>query len=1147
MKTASMKAGVLGAAVCCAAALWGETTLTWTGAAGDNAWTTLANWSAPAVPVSDDTAIFTNTVTVTPPADFAGVLYVTNATVTLVVDDDATAARAFSIALDIGAKLVKDGAGALTLRAAPGYYPGGIQVNAGSVTFAGNGAFAAPGMFGPLSVASGAAVTVADSPAADRHGVVVRAEKWDKSFADAWQDFSNRVVTATAFADTWDALGASGSERDRWIYRPDGVSTFHLKDNQTVAEPFYATNTCYVALSRALIAIPASARVAPRISVDDFGLLVCDGMNWSAIYSNKSEWLGTRRLAAGWHALDAAYYEHTGDHRLDVRLASPSLPRHTYLGPNLLWRGVCFTDLKLDASATFTVADGQAVALVCGNGTSVAGEIAGGADTVFAVMGGKLAADAAAFASFAGNVEVAAYGTLALANVPADPSFTCTGAGTFTAARGLSFDSTFAGTIDVPAGTVYTNELGAAVSFTGTGTLVTDTLVGTAEFGGTVVLRERAAGDMTDVAGFAPQTLRLADGASVSIAGGAAWKSFEKPLPDWNADRDAWNLITYQGYKRDYLNEVGMYVTNNGVLVVTDDTGCQRNTAVYTNRAFTAEDAWRIRFTFSSTMLNRWPREVCAEAFSFFLAKSPAAHNPNNLGAFPGDAYGFNIYQYRDAGNQGLTWILNGSTADGPDYKEGAMGISLLKPIDMDVSYRDGMLTVVMTQGAATFSCRCDISEAFRDGTCRYFGFGGGTGWWGGGSGDLQGAGGASAAVYCYQTISNFTGSVADVAAEAGPDVSFTTGDWVLVNDMTLLPGGTNGVETATWSVGRSTNGTAVCQTAFSPHQAFWLDLDERLVATAPEDAAWAEGLSIFFRPSLSGDESSTAYWATGNPSIALKHYFYINNFGLEEEGWRADDQGGYPANNATPKSLGTNHIRIFYDGAGRFTATVSRGTVSYTFEKDYAKILTWDKFYMGLKSATSSWGVYLKTHVLDPVVTQPVPGTAVVDAALEVAVDATATLAVDGWTTNGVASVGFATTAIQNGGVLNVVSAVSGRPAVVAFRDLTVGGATKVVAANGNAVELAKVVAASTSDVLTVEGNWTAADGRVVFRVDAAALPTGGRVLADFSRASYVGAGEPEFVCTGLNGEDLSSRWRVSVANGIVRLTSRGFLLIFR
>lgn len=1138
----TLKTGVLGAAVCCTAVLWGETR-TWTGAAGDNAWTTSANWLPSAVPEASDTVVFTNTVTVTPPADFAGVLYATNATVTLVVDDNATAARAFSTALDIGAKLVKDGTGALTLRAAPGYYPGGIQVNAGSVTFAGNGAFAAPGMFGPLSVASDATVTVADSPAADRHGVVVRAEKWDKNLDDAWQDFSTCVAPATKFAETWDALGASGSERDRWIYRPDGVSTFHLKDNQTVAEPFYATNTCYIALSRALIAIPASARVAPRISVDDFGLLVCDGMNWSEVYKNGSVWLGTRRLAAGWHALDAAYYEHTGDHRLDVRLTSPSLPRHTYLGPNLLWRGVCFTDLELAAGATLTVADGQAVAFVCGNGTSVAGNVVGGADAVFAVMGGKLATDAAAFASFAGNVEVAAYGTLALANVPANPSFTCTGAGSFAAVNGLPFGAAFAGTIDVPAGMVYTNALGAAVSFTGTGTLVTDTLVGTAEFGGTVVLRERAAGDMADVAGFAPQTLRLADGASVSIAGGAAWKSFEKPLPDWNADRDAWNLITYQGYKRDYLNEVGMYVTNNGVLVVTDDTGNQRNTAIYTNRTFAAEDTWRIRFTFSSTMLNRWLEEVRAEAFSFFLAKSPTAHNPNNQGAYPGDAYGFNIYQYR-AGSQGLTWILNGNAANGPDYKEGAMGISLLKPIDMDVSYRDGMLTVVMTQGAATFSCRCDISEAFRDGTRRYFGFGGGTGWWAGLDGDLKDKGGESRAVYCYQTISNFTGSVADVSAEAGPDVSFTTGDWVLEKDMTLLPGGTNGVETVTWSSGSvGTNGTAVCQTAFSPHQAFWLDLDEHLVEVIK---GWAEGLTIFFRPSASLEGVGGSYAGTGNPSLTFQHYFWDNKFFWDENGsYSVRDQ--HSSNNATPKSLGTNHIRIFYDGAGRFTATVSRGTNFYTFEKDYAKILTWDTFYMGIRSATAHWGAYLKTHVLDPVVTQPVPGTAVVDTALEVAADATATLAVGSWTTNGVASVGFATTTIQDGGVLNVVSAVSGRSVAVVFRDLTVNGATKVVAVNGNAVELANVVAASTSDVLTVEGNWAAADGRVTFRVDAAALPTGGRVLADFSRASYVGAGEPEFVCTGLNGEDLSSRWRVSVANGVVRLTSRGFLLIFR
>ena len=1146
MKTVVAKAGICCAAVCCAAVLWGETR-TWTGAAGDSAWMTPANWSSASVPNPGDTVAFTNTVTVTPPADFAGVLYAKNATVTLVVDDDAAAARAFSTALDTGAKLVKDGAGALTLRAAPGYYPGGIQVKAGSVTFAGNGAFAAPGMFGSLSVANGAVVTVSSSPAADRHGVVVRAQKWEKTFDEAADEFKNRVSTATAYAETWDALGASDMERDRWIHRPDGVSTFHLKGNQTVAEPFYVTNTCYIALSRALVAFPETARVKPWFSVDNFGRLACDGTNWKTSYSVCSDWLGARKLAAGWHALDTAFYEHTGSHWLDVRLISPVLPKHTYLGPDLLWKGVCFTDLKLEAGATFTVEDKQAVAFVCGSGTSVAGEVKGGADAVFAVMGGKLTVDAAAFASFGGNVEVAAYGTLALSNIPAKPSFKCTGKGTFTAASGLPLDSSFAWTIDVPAGTVYTNELGAAASFTGTGTLITDTLDGTADFGGTVVLRENKAGDMADVAGSAPQTLRLSDGASLTVAGGVAWKSFEEPLPDWNADREAWSLIANQDQKCSDQNEVGMYVKDNGVLVVTDAPGRQRNVAVYTNRSFAAEDVWRVRFTFSSTMLKRWPREERAESFSFFLAKSPAITDIGNVNAFPDTAYGFDIYQYRPNGRQGLTWILNGSARLNPDYMpdytEKAMGISLVEPIDMDVSCRDGMLTVVMTQNGKTFSCRCDISEAFRDGTRRYFGFGGGTGWWG----DPQ----ESGAPYCYQTISNFTGSVANTSAAAGaagPDVSFTTsGNWTLKNDMTLLPGGTNGVETAS---DNGKNGTAVCQTAFSPHQAFWLDLDEHLenpVGTA------AEGLSIFFRPSPSGDDSSTSYWATGNPSIALKHYFFGNNFGLEEESWRADNSEKYPANNATPKLSGTNHIRIFYDGAGRFTATVSRESSSKTFAKDYAKILTWDKFYVGLKSHTPGWG-YVKTHVLDPVVTHPVPWTAVVDTSLEVAAGATATLAVGGWATNGVASIGFREATVQDGGVLNVVSDLSGRSAVAALRDVTVNGAATVMAENGHAVELGTVVEASVSDVLTVKGNWTAADGRIVFRVDAAAAK-GGRVLADFSQATYVGvstsdisAGEPKFVCTGLNGEDLSARWWVSVSkNGIARLLPLGFMLILR
>lgn len=1141
MKTAALRTGFLGAAACCAAALFGET-VSWTGGAGDGEWTTAGNWDGGAAPAASDVARFAQSAVVAPPADFAGTLYATNATVEIAVAADET--RAFTASLDIGASLVKSGEGSLTLRAAPGYRPGGISVKAGRVTFAGRGEFETPGAFGALSVAAGASVEIADSPAADRHGVAVRAVKETVGF----DVFKAGVSTAEAFEETWAAMGAD--ERDRWIFRPDGVETFHLQANQTVdASQFYSTNGYYSVLSRALFVMPEEARVTATIYVDDYAQVRCDGKSWGDVQNNKRAYPGSRRLGAGWHVLDVAFHETWGSHYLYLDLTSTAFPTTTKLGPDLLWKGVCFASISLDAGASLAIPDGQAVALACGGASKVAGSVVGGAGSVFAVMGGTLAADAAAFAEFNGSLEATAFGAVTLANAPAEPAFACTGRGTFSAADGLAFETPFAGTMDVPAGTTYTNRTGAAARFTGEGTIVTDVLDGMADFGGTAVLREGASAPMEDLTAFGARTLVMSAGASVSVSGDVAREGLSRPIPGWAEDRDAWNILTGLGYPRDYLNPVGMYVTNGTTLVLTDDTGCQRNSAICTNVTLSASDAWRVRFTFSSKLLGRWPNEVMAEAFSFFLTTSPTTRGTTQ-GGFPDGSYGFNVYQYRNEGNQGLTWILNGDTGNGPDFRERAMnGISLLKPIDFDVSYRDGVMTVVMTQGEKTFTCRREMSAAFASDTRRYVGFGGGTGWWGGDTGDIVGAGGKSAAVYCYQTIDDFEGSVAGAAVAAEPDVSFTTGDWLLDKDMTLLPGGTNGVETVTWSQkgnqsSDGTNGTAICRTAFSPHQAFWLDVDERLVERVE---GWAEGVSIFFRPTATMDGMTDAYYGTGNPSLEFLHYYWANKFFWDENGSHAV-RNQCKANNATPQAVGTNHIRIFYNGAGHFTATVSRGTSVTTFEKDYSAILAWDEVHFGFKSATSRWGAYVRTHLLDPVMTTPVADTARLGATLVVDEGAAAEASVGSWSTADVAPFAFAAVEVRDGGTLNVVSAAA-RPGVrVAMGDVVAKGAAAVAIADGMVAELSTVTAAAASDVLTLSGAWTAPDGRVTFKADLAALAAGGpRTLADFSRAKYAGAGEPEFVCTGLNGEELPARWRVSVKDGVVRLVGGGFLIMIK
>lgn len=1110
---------------------------TWTGSAGGD-WTTPGNWNddagvacTEAYPAAaDDVAFFTVSASVAVPASFAGATVVSNGTLTASIAD----ATRFSLAVWPNGKFVKAGAGELTVQPVPGRYPGAIEISAGTVKFAGNGVNAAPGMFGSLKVASGCRAEIVESPANERHGVAVRAEKNETPITDATADraeFTAHASPFSVFESTWAARGADA--RDRWTFLVDDTTAF-LKDLDMVRPSTYYSDselTYFDLMARAVVLLPGVETLFATFSIDDYGIVYLDRAGWSGNQQGGTVSVGTQQPGRGWHTVDVAYHERAGSHFCGMKILKGALGTTRSFTKDLLWKGVCFTDLDLAAGATLAVADGQAVAFACGKNMTLQGAVTGGSDTVFSLMNGSLALDAARFAGFSGTVEVTKFARLALASIPAAPTFSVEGAGALDSATAALVDG-FAGTVEVDAGQTITNIWGTAVKFVGKGTVVTPTEADFSTYEGTVVLADGLQTAPSAATGRGVAGYVLEDGAKMTVDLESLSRGAERPLDDWSVE-GAWKMLPKQNTPRDYLAGPGLYVTNNNVLVLTDDGGSQRNTAILTNHLFGIDDEWRVSYTFRAEMLRRWPSEVRAEGFSVFLSTTNATPNYGQ-GGWSSGSYGFYLYQYRSSGTQGLCWIVNGQYVI-PDYKESLMGISLEKPIDMELSCVAGLFTATFRQNGKSFTCSHDFSDAFSGGTRRWLGFGGGTGWWG----EVKGAveGGSTSDVYLYQTVSNFTGTIRRGTDIQTCTVPFDEDHWYLRSTMSFLEDG--GLLALKLD---HADGTALCREAIPPRQAFVVEFDQELVSLT---GGWAEGLSVFFRPNTNMTVFTTSYAGTGSPSLALRHYYWENKINWDVDNNNTERNSVAANNTGMPKSLGTNHYVIQYDGKGTFTATVSRGSVSYTMTKYYPAVLEWDAIHLGFQAAGAGWVAYVVTHIHNLSLIKKVNSDVQFGPTLEAAADASVALAFANFDPDLAAkSETLKVVTLRAGSTLSVGSDTTVKGSFVGFDRLETDGAATLAIASGSKAELAEF---AWGGPLTVTGSWTAPEPLVI-RVDTTRLPQSGpAILADFSSATYQGEGTPSFTATSLDGTPIPGRYRLSVDNGIVRLTQGGVTIYLR
>lgn len=1132
IKCACMLAAVLGVGASLAA------TVTWTGAAGDGEWSTDANWDGGIRPGAGDDVCFATSATLAAPADFAGTVRVQGEGTRLVLDVEASAA--FAVAVDEGATLEKAGAGTLTLRAAPGYHPGGIVVTAGEAVFAGNGDWDAPGAFGPVAVAAGAGARVVESPADQRHGVLVFVGgKTEDEIRDVWTTHTPHAN----FEAVWAGLDKT-VETNRVLTVFSREKPFALSNGWVPAA--WQWKDYYMTWARTLFLMPQEEKVRASLYADDIGQVYMDGVEWFA-HDQCKTMRTTRTLARGFHALDFFFGDFSGGDGLSIRLAGKVFGGAGHLTRgDAFWKGVAFARLDLAAGAALALEDGQALALAAGEASALNGAVTGGAGAVLAVGSGTLAVDAACFSGFGGKLELCTDARAAWTGPGAAASFTVTGAGTVgTDFAGLLADD-FTGTVEVPAGaTLVSANADPAHVFTGAGTLVVPTLKGTDRFAGTVRLADGAAatldayvrgeGDAAEIA--------LGNGAALAFPRATLLARGGTPLKPWT-DPAAW--ILGGGNAPEWSSGHVAYVNDGGNLVLTDDGG-QRNAALYTGHVFTKTSDFDVSFTWTPTQ-TRWAgkaTQVWAEGFSFFLTATNNAAGYNYVAkscAQPADAYGFRFYLYRQEGAHGFAWLVNGDSlglcgSAGTDFPEaggGMGGITLTRPIAFAIRMRHGVMDVTLRQEGKTWRTAYDFAQCFTgegltDGnTPRLIGLSGGTGNWG----DPNGG---KSAVYAEQTFSDFAGFVwgahedRDLAAHVPSAETWRLGgDAWLTDDPGFL-----------FATNVNLRGYAVLKTGVDANRPFEVSFTERLDANRTDQ--WAEGLGVVFTPDPDKlNNGNGGLFPKMDRCVAFGHYFWENKLEWSHNGSRsADDRVEYKVHGIHCKLNHPVAYSAVFDGVDTFTvrAACSCGAV-YEMARTYPDAADWNApVHVAFLGAASSWGPATTARVTD-IAVKELETTGVFPQRLSLDAGATATVRLDVPATGSVA----------------VASVALGADATLALRAERSSSCvlSPLALAGAGTVDVADAAVAVFDEVtlgdapLVVSGAWAARGAAITFRVDAACLK-GGRVLAQLPCAACAGAEEPAFAATDLDGAPLSSAWRVSRSGDAVRLVPAGSLLVIR
>lgn len=951
-------------------------TVVWTGTA-DSDWSKPANWEPQKVPAAADVAKFTQTATVTPPADFGGVLWVSEAAVTLKADVDAEFSLRLGATNGTKSAVTKTGKGTLKLHPYRGMNFGTVTVSAGEVDFAGNGE-EAPGAFDKLVVAADAKVRIIDSPITTRHGAVqhggyvsseAKPEGYDKSY---YLYFESDDST---FADTvWDTWFCCTTRVSR-VYVPQGPDHPLLYQNLGTPDVLLATKAPTAIFHRAIVLSETSTSGLLTIQSGDNGSGVMtsvfrDGVNlWHAQWKNT--YSKTVSTPLGWHELKTIHWSEASFYGWKVSwqaITRDPLVRGDSgrITEDVLWLGVCFNAIDVKAGGEIAIADGQALAVAHAENLNLAGDVTSEtANAYFSVMA-SYRSQAALVAGakvlngldrFTGTLEI---GRSAWVRLPAnakDASYTIEGKGEVLAATGTEdrFSSAFTGTINVPAGETFVLADGQVNAVTGEGTVKlaqTTTAQQLAGFRGERMLYGEGGNyTLLDEFGYGTEgTLELKDGQAYTIERvdllnhGFAHEA----MPEVD-DTTAW---TYKGASpiTRIVAPDGTIVTvdqaklpyiEDGKLVLSDACDKSRRGVFLTGLPLTKDDEWSCEFDVSAYLpkpspyvgQHGWTVDYRAGYFCFFLCDGGPGETYDSNRAWQAwkGTCGF-THAYWDKGTIGTAF---GGYVEGGGLTGEQIGIDLTRPYHMKVVGHFGQVTATLSQDGHTYVRSIDASESFASGTAT-IGLCASSDYWNEGNAGMP---------WTRIEVSNFKGSRRVKAAAAfstgdaaDADRAISSANWTVADEssisdstLTLCPS----------TAGGYAYGQAVCNTPISPRQAFEVEYDITYSKSAGSSTATLQAILLQTEGTkpvrTKSGIGAGAYYLKNTTSYGLVTQSYENYCNwVSGKGDVHDTEDRHDNQTIKITANKANHVRLTYDGAGTlhivYASDGKTDDSSYTF-----------------------------------------------------------------------------------------------------------------------------------------------------------------------------------------------------------------------
>lgn len=791
-------------------------TYTWIAGEGGD-WSIAANWEPTGVPTAkDDIATFTNSVTIAPSPSFCGTIAVpANLTVTA---SYASAAR-FTIAVTDGGRFEKYGAGEVIIHPADGFYYGDIAVMEGKASFAGNGLYGAPGVFGVLEVAPGATARVIESPYETRHSLVSygvfdsRAEAAKTAEYDSYADLQSK----------WNSFvtNEAACKYNQIIYGMTNSFTTAPIGRYLPDEMYADTNKLYSVVVKTILVMESS--MARR-------WLVYDGYGSSYYYAGSTTRRATSLSATTELSLRTGFIPFAfgggsdGRGRYEVRftmdasLPSP-LTKENVFTHGSTWNGVCFGGLSLPEGARLEVANGQAVGFAFVERPLLEGElIAEGSNSCIALMQSSLPVDIVKFNDFCGILEL---GVLVKAYASEDideVKYKLTGDGEIFA-NGKAIESIFSnefyGKVNVREGESFTStaDLSSDVTFTGKGTVIVEEGAPkpSADFEGNIKLvgQQEFASVGSEINML--EGLTLGSGGTLTYNLSALQQyGYRLEIPSFASN---WTLT-------------GSATTNEQADVLTLTTAASQASQAYFN-AYPAErlDAWTCNFTYHATPVDE-SDSLHGDGFAFLLRSTWASQPSIRLVdtskrpyiILESGLFGFGL-TYINGTRKGFQWYAGGYPGNGRGATFEMMeGIDFFEPIDFTVKYARGIMRVTLRQGDVYYEFKNDFTYMYTtaDMQPRYLGFVGTT--------DTAAKGRLA------QTISNISGHYYIQNASAPRDFrnefALTNTNWSLFMSASWTNENGSFAIDLVDNAASNTAGRAICKSSIPLIQPFTLSYD---------------------------------------------------------------------------------------------------------------------------------------------------------------------------------------------------------------------------------------------------------------------------------------------------------------------------------